>query len=158
VRTVTDRGVSTVVSYVLALAIVALLSSALVGGFAPLVTNQQQEAAQSTLSVLGNDLAADLTTADRLVTDGGANLTVAVHTRLPDRVAGSHYEVAIRQPDPGETVYVLVFRTADFETGTRVTVRTRTPVETRTGTDALAGGALRIRYDQTDDELEVTHA
>jgi len=152
-----DRGVSTVVSYVLLLGIVAILASALIGGFAPLVVNQQQGAAQSTLQVLGNDLAGDVESVDRLATEAGTNGTVVLRSRLPRTVAGSPYEITIERL--GATgVYELRFHTVDFPTNTSVRVRTRVPVRERTGSAALDGGTLRVRYDPVADEVVVENA
>lgn len=152
----TDRGLSTVVSYVLVLGIVAILTSTLIGAFAPFVTNQQQSAAQSTLKVLGNDLATDIETADRLAREAGTNGTVVLRTQLPTRVAGSTYDVAIAQVGSG--TYEIRFRTTDFETNTAVSVRTQVRVQPRTGTAALDGGDLRIVYEPGPDELVVRRA
>lgn len=156
-----DRGVSTVVSYVLSLAIVALLTTTLLSSFAPFVTDQQQDAAQSTLSVLGNDVAGDVATVDRLATRPGENETVTLRTRLPDRVAGSRYEIAVENStaDGGPPYdYELRLRTNDFEASAVVPLRTRTPVVERPRTDPLDGGALRIAYDATADRLVIRHA
>jgi hypothetical protein len=66
-----DRAVSTVVSYVLVVGIVAILATMLVGGFAPFVTDQQESTAQATLETFGNDLAGDIGTVDRLAGQAG---------------------------------------------------------------------------------------
>lgn len=151
-----DRGVSTVVSYVLVLAIVAILSSSLIGAFGPFVTNQQQSTAQSTLEVFGNDIAGDIDSADRLSRDVGANGTVALRTRLPQQVGGSPYEIEIART-AGET-YEITLRTDEFDASSIVVVRTRTPVAERTGADALDGGLLRIVYEPGSDRLVVRNA
>ena len=156
-----DRAVSTVVSYVLTLAIVAILTSTLLASFAPFVTDQQQDAAQSTLSVLGNDLAGDVDTVDRLATRGGDPETVALRTRLPDRVGGSRYEIAVENAtvDGGPPYdYEITLRTDDFEASAIVHLRTRTPVEERPGPDALDGGPLRVVYDTAADRLVIRDA
>lgn len=156
-----DRAVSTVVGYVLTLGIVAILVSTLMVSFAPFVTNQQQDTAGSALAVFGNDLAGDIDSADRLATRAGTDGAVSVRTRLPDRVGGSHYEIEIDQvgvrDTPGGTAYdyEITLRTVDFDTNVIVSVRTRTPVEQRTGTDALDGGTLLILYDAADDQLVI---
>lgn len=153
-----ERGVSTVVSYVLTLGIVAILSTTLLASFAPFVTNQQQDAAQSTLSVLGDDIAGDVDAVDRLATRSGTTETVEFRTRLPDRVGGSRYEVRIENATDGGGPpydYEITLHTLDFEANAIVSLRTRTPVETRPETDPLDGGVLRISYDATDDRLVI---
>lgn len=150
-----DRGVSTVVGYVLTLAIVALLASTLLSSFAPFVTNQQQDTAGSTMTVLGNDIAGDIETVDRLATDA-ENGTVELRTRLPDRVGGSRYEIEIARADG--VGYEITLRTLDYEASASVRLRTRLPVAERTGSGALAGGDLRIAYDADGDRLVVRNA
>jgi hypothetical protein len=156
-----DRGVSTVVSYVLTLAIVALLTTTLLANFAPFVTDQQQDATGSTLSVLGNDVAGDVDTVDRLATRPSEPGTVELRTRLPDRVGGSRYEIAIENStaDGGPPYdYEITLRTLDFEASAIVRLRTRTPVETRPATDPLEGGTLRIDYNATADQVVIRDA
>ncbi|QLD87093.1 hypothetical protein HWV23_15635 [Natronomonas halophila] len=153
-----DRGVSTVVSYVLTLAIVAILTTTLLSAFAPFVTDQQQDATQSTLSVLGNDIAGDVDSVDRLATRGGDVRTVEFRTRLPDRIGGSRYEIAVENEttDGGPPYdYEIWLRTSEFEASAVVRLRTRTPVETRPGTDPLDGGTVRIGYNATADRVVI---
>lgn len=140
-----DRGVSTVVSYALILGIVALLLVALTMAFAPLVTSQQTSAVHSTLEVVGNDLAGDVESVDRLAVAAGANGTVVHRTRLPERIGGSSYRIEIDQPG-GETYYEITLRSPDHELGVTVTVRTQTEIDVaEIGT--LDGGHLEIAYE-----------
>lgn len=153
-----ERGISTVVSYVLTLGIVAILSTTLLASFAPFVIDQQQDATQSTLSVLGNDIAGDVDAVDRLATRPSTPETVAFRTRLPDRVGGSRYEIRVENTtvdDAPPYDYEITLRTVDFEASAVVRLRTRTAVETRPGTDPLDGGVLRISYNATDDRLVI---
>ena len=145
-RQMDDRAVSTSVSYVLVLGIVALLSSGLVVGFAPVVTDQQQETVRSTMAVFGNDIAGSVDSVDRLVTKAGANGTVELSTRLPDRVGGSPYEIELinRTAENGYPGYHydIELRSADPETTVRVRVRSRYPLESES--NVLDGGTLQI--------------
>ena len=142
----TDRGVSSVVSYVLVLGIVALLTSTLVVGFAPFVTNQQHETVHATLQVLGNDIAGDIQSADRLVTEAGDDGTVELRSRLPDRVGGSTYEIEVLNRT-GEIEhagyhYDIELRSAEPETTATVRVRTNQPLKGEP--TVLDGGTLKI--------------
>lgn len=150
-----DRGVSTVVSYVMVLGIIAILMTTLVSAFAPFVINQQQSTAQSSLEVFGNDLASDIETVDRLVLKAGENGTISLRTRLPDRVGGSRYEIEIEQRGASTATYTIRLRTVSLETGGIVHFRTETPVEEQMGTRALDGGILRITYDKDADKLVI---
>lgn len=144
-----DRGVSTVVSYVLTLGIVVLLLTTLVGVFAPLVTNQQDDAVRSNLDVFGNDLAGDLESADRLA-GGGDNVTVEVRTRLPDRVGGSAYEIEVNA-----TAERITLWSPDHDTGMTVTFTTEVDVR---DPGLLDGGPLKITYDTDERELVIQNA
>ncbi len=141
-----DRGISAVVSYVLVLGIVALLASALVTGFAPLVANQQHDSVHSTLEVFGNDIAGDINSADRLATKAGDDGTVELRTRLPDRVGGSPYEITfVNLTEEGEHSqydYDIELRSSDPETTARVRVRSQRPLEGES--DVLDSGILKI--------------
>lgn len=141
-----DRGVSTVVSYALILGIVALLLVTLTTAFAPLVSSQQTSAVHSTLEVVGNDLAGDVESADRLAVAAGANGTVVHRTRLPDRIGGSPYRIAIDQPG-GETYYELTLRSLDHDVEVTIMVRTRTEIDVAE-IGALDGGHLEIAYEE----------
>lgn len=157
-----NRAVSTSVSYVLVLAIVALLISGLVVGFAPLVSNQQQETVRSTMTVFGNDLAGDIDSADRLATTAGDDGTVELDARLPDRVGGTPYAIALTNRT-GENAYPdyhydIELRSVDPDTIVRVSVRSRHPLEVESG--GLDGGNIRIElvHDGTDSKLVMRNA
>lgn len=152
VAAMSDRAVSTVVSYVLTLGIITLLLTTLVGVFAPVVTSQQDDATRSTLEVIGNDIAGDLESADRLagvVGDG----EVELRTRLPDRIGGSTYEVEI---EPEGNSYKILLQSDDLETPVTVSVVTDADVET--DPDTLEGGILVITYDGDQERLVVKNA
>jgi hypothetical protein len=140
-----DRAVSTALSYTLILGIVTLLLTGLTAGFAPLVTNQQAEAAHATLEVLGNDVAGDLERADRLAVAAGSDGTVVLRTRLPERVGGSPYEIEVA--DTAEThLYELTLTSRNHETSATVRVRTQTAVDVD-AIDTLGGGPIEIVFD-----------
>lgn len=144
----TDRGLSTVLNYVLMLTVVSLLISGLVFGVGNTVENRQQEALGEELDVVAQRLAADLATADRLAveTDGGG--TVELTADLPRRAVGSRYEIEIA--DEGDDRYRITLRSHEPEMSAEAYVRTTTPVEA----GAVDGGNVRIAY--TGSELEVT--
>lgn len=149
-----DRGVSTVVSYVLVLGIIAILMSTLITAVGPHVIDQHRSATQSTLEVTGNYLASDIESADRLVTAAEGQGTVSFRTELPDRVGGHRYEIEIEQ-DGNTTASLITLRTSNLETEVIVPIRTRTPLEERSGAQALDGGTLQITYDEEADKLMI---
>ena len=105
-----DRAVSVTVSYTLTLTIATLLIGGLLMSTGSLLGAQTERAVHEELDVIGQTLAANLMSADRLVTVGGhdeSDVEVRVDTTLPDRVAGSSYTIQLHAPtesDPGELV------------------------------------------------------
>ena len=147
-----DRGVSTTLGYVLTLAITTVLVSGLliaVGGF---VSGQNERVTRSELDVVGQRLATDVEAADRLVeagsADGGSNATVVVRSRLPERVAGRTYRVAVNESGRGR----LVLSASDPDVSVEVSVVTDVAVANAT----LGGGPVRIAFD--GGKLEVSSA
>ncbi|MFC6974724.1 hypothetical protein ACFQL1_08555 [Halomicroarcula sp. GCM10025709] len=144
-----DRGVSTALNYVLALAVVALLVSGLFVGMSGFAEERRDGAVRTELSVVGNRLATELGTAERLALTGDAR-TVRVGVALPARVSGTDYAVAISRTAPEQYVLVLRAPAADVS----ATVRLRSRVRVRPTT--VGGGDLRVVYDGATDRLEVT--
>lgn len=150
----TDRGVSTVVSYALILGIVALLTTGLLFSMSGFVDGQQRDTTHSTFEVVGNTLAGDVAVADRLVTASEQPQTVSVTSTLPDRVAGSSYVIDVEDTGDGSAVLTLRGGAGTGDGGdvfTTVTVRTETPVESTT----VEGGAVEVRYDSANETLVV---
>lgn len=143
-RRADSRAVTVPTDYVLLVGITALLASGLLAGAAGFVGDQQDGAIRAGFNVVGNDLAADLTTADRLADslgdDGQASLTVD----LPQSVAGTTYLVAV-----DNTTTVPVDRTYTYElvlTSTAPEVTVRVPLVTRRPLtlETLDGGPVEI--------------
>lgn len=153
-----DRGLSTIVNYVLILGILAILTTTLVGGFGPFVTHQQASVGRATLTVFGNDLASAIGSADRLVIAAGPTGSVELGLRLPDRVGGSPYRISVARAPPGPSDYVVTLRAVDVEAVAIVHVRTSTPLTERTGSASLRGGTLTIRFDRNGGNLVVSNA
>lgn len=147
-----DRGVSVVVSYVLALGIVALLVSGLFISMNGLVDNERERAVRSEFTILGNQVATDLTAVDTLAhtTETG---TVTLSTSLPDRVAGSSYDLRISH-QAGDR-YELRLRSHDASVTVTVRFRSTVPVAHPV---SLAGGDLHITYDAATGEVVVDDA
>jgi hypothetical protein len=144
---VTDRGVSTAVGYVLTLGITAVLVSGLLVAAGGVVEDRRDATSRDSLDVIGQRLASNLMSADRLAETRSAK-TVAVDVALPARIAGSGYRIHV---DGGSSTLIL-----ESDVGTvqrRVRFATTTPVTT---TD-VRGGALRIVLTPAG-ELEVRSA
>jgi hypothetical protein len=144
-----DRAVSVTVGYVLTLAIASLLLSGLFIAGGAFVDTERERAAQGQLSVIGERLAADLMTVDRLAgtAESPANLTVDRPVTLPPRVSGAGYRIAITTSGAEGTEGTIRLESDRTDAIVEVPFRTRADTEIRNAT--VAGGDLRIRWDPT---------
>jgi len=143
----TDRGVSTVVGYTLPIGISSILIVGLLVGVGGFVADQRQSTIRDGMQVVGQQVATDLTSADRMVRVGGEEVRVV--RELPPDVVGSSYRIRVQGGAGGATE--LVLRTDDPVVQVRVTVRTETAIEA----NSIGGGDVVIAYDAANDRLEV---
>lgn len=140
-----ERAVSVTVTYALNLVIATVLIAGLLTVTADVVEDRREGAIRSELSVVGNRVAADLMSADRLA-QAGTDPDVRIETTLPRRVAGTYYTVTVAaEPDDPH----LLLRSGDPEVVVTVPFRNETAVANGT----VAGGDVSIVLD--DDRLEV---
>ena len=147
-----DRAVSISVGYVLNLAIATVLFSALLIGGSGLVESQTRIVTSDELSVTGQQLAAELSAADRLV-EAGENdpAELSLRTELPDRTAAGGYTIDIEHDDGEGTIEL---RSTNPEVVVEVSFRSETDVLDTT----VNGGSAEIEYDVGEDRLEVSSA
>ncbi len=143
-----DRAVSTVVGFAIMLGIIGLLTSGVIMGAANYVDSQRTDVTRTELSVVGNQLAADLTAADTLAGVPGTD-AVEVESELVTFVAGGTYRIDISEGD-GDNAYQIVLTSNPTQVSTVVTVVTDHDVET----GSVNGGDLTITA--TGGRLEVT--
>lgn len=143
-----NRGVSTVVGYVLNLGIATLLVTGLLVSGATVVSDQRERTVRAELDVIGNRMAADLETADRLLRAGSG--TVTVRSSLPETVAGSVYDIEIRATD-GDVELVLEAR--EPSVSRTVPVRNGSAIQPTT----VTGGELTVRNDTGTGETLVVN-
>ena len=150
------RGVTVPMNYSLMLAVVAVLAGVLVAGTGAYVDDQQDRSVRAGLEVVGHRIAADLGTADRLATALEGDGAVELQTDLPATVGGTTYRVdlVLVSSGPDADRYDVVLTGTDPSVTVSVPVRTRRPV----AASGLAGGAVRVTYDEATDTLEVTSA
>ena len=139
------RGSSIPLSYVLTLAITAILLSSLVSAAGSLVDERRDSVAREELRVVGEHVTARLMAADRLAATDPSSL--AVRGRFPSRIAGRPYRVTV---DTGGARPVVHLRVDSPNVVVEVPFVTRTPVVETTvvGGDlevVLAGGSLEVR-------------
>ncbi len=146
-----DRAVSTTVTYVLTMAITAVLLAGLITAAGGLVKDQRTQAVRNELHVVGGRMAGELTSADGLV-QAGTQPAVRLRTTHQRQVAGRYYSVeVVTGSNPlCSSSECLVLRTDDVTV--TVPFATKTPVEP----GRVQGGTLAIEYDATNDTLAVS--
>ena len=143
-----SRAVSTTLSYVLSLAIATILITGLIIAGGNYLDTQRKQVIRDELTVVGQQLVADIERADRLVRAGDTDnsMTVVVNQTFSNSVTGESYQLTI---DPTDKTLVLNTTTPDV----RVSVTIAS--ETALSASSARGGVVQIRYDQPDDHLEV---
>lgn len=147
------RAVSTTLGYTMNVAVATLLLTGLLIAGGNVVDDERERTIRAELRVVGQQLAADLTAADRLVVGLDSSAVVRYERDLPPAVAGSPYTVeVVGGADPH-----LVLSTDDPD----VTVRVSLTAESALHSSAVAGGDVVIRWADPDGdadyELEVTN-
>lgn len=145
----TDRAVSTTLNYVLALAVVTVLISGLFIAANDVVESQRERSINSELTVLGNQLASDLSALDRLVIASDAKGTARISSTLPDTVAGKTYSIDLQDP-PVADRYEIELSTNQPPVTVTVVVRLETPLVS----SSLSSGDLVLEYDGTNIEVQ----
>lgn len=155
-----DRALSVAVNYTTSLIIVTMLMTGLLMAGGDFLDQQQEATIDAEFQVIGNRVASDLGTADRLVaaTTGTSEDTVRLTTELPESTAGSQYTITINSStSTGDVWNVAIHMNATSATIIR-TVRLKT--QTRVLNTSTNGGNFEITYvdddgDGTPDALEV---
>jgi hypothetical protein len=141
-----SRALSTPVNYALVLAIVTILASGLLLAATGYLADREEETTHAELTVIGDRIAADLVTMDRLARSTDGDGTVTYDSELPRSVAGRPYTVTIEPPDGDD--YRIRLTGGDDVTVT-VPVRSATPIVP----GDVDGGDLRYTSDGTSIEV-----
>lgn len=139
-----NRAVSTTLSYTLTLSIAALLITGLLVAGTDYVNDRREQVIRAELTIVGHQVASDLSRADRLVR-AGQSPTVRMNQTFPDRVSGSGYDITVENQE------TLMLRSVDPEVSVTVSLAVETSLVTGTTAD---GGVVQISY--TGSALEVT--
>lgn len=139
-----ERAVSVTVGYVMTLAISTLLLSGLFVAGGSFVESERERAAQGELTVVGERIAADLGTVDRLAASSASReeLTLVRSLTLPSRAAGTGYRIRVTASGTEGTIALESERT---DAAVEVPFRTSEGVAVRNAT--VDGGDLEIRWD-----------
>lgn len=139
-----DRGVSPVFAYVLTLGISTLLIAGLLVAASGYVEGQRSAVGENELQVIGQQVSADVSAADRLSrTEGAADATV--QRDIPRTVVGSSYKLHVRDDDEGPTRPYLELTASNPDLSVQVGVALApdsTLVES-----TVDGGSIVVEYD-----------
>lgn len=144
-----DRAVSSALGYVLSLGVTVILITGLLLAGGNFVDGERTSITRTELDVVGQRLASQLSSADRAAMTAGTDGRLEIEARLPDRVAGTEYEIEIGTP-PGSGKTTLALSTRAPDVSVAVTVRTTTPIRNAT----VNGGSVRIAYVDSDGDSE----
>lgn len=150
----TDRGVSTVVGYIIALSITTVLVGGLIAGSSTFLRGQQERVADETLSVVGEQVATGIASVDAPPNSDEER----VRLDLPDRVAGQQYRIEVEQtagpstsPATSDDIVKseLTLTTDSPPVEVSVPVTTKSEIVSDSGSDAFAinGGEVVIERD-----------
>lgn len=146
-----DRGVSTTVSYVLALGITTLLATGLIFAGGQFVADQRERAVQTEMQIVGEQLASDIEQLDRAIGADPTRIDAGEITRrLPNTIAGESYVVELR----GGPNASLQLRTESPDVSVTIPIHNMTAI----GPSVTTGGTVVVRYDADEHEIEVDDA
>lgn len=136
-----ERAVSVTVGYVLNFAVAALLVSGLLVAGGGLIESQTEQVATDELSVVGHQLADELSSADRLVRAGDVS-ALSIRSELPRRTAAGGYTIDVDVEEDSDEGTVEL-RTNSPEVTVTVPFRLTSTLHEA----SVSGGPLRIEYD-----------
>jgi len=131
-----DRAVSVTVNYILGLSVTFLLVTGLFIAGGDFVSDQRETSVRTELQVLGEQVAADISQADRLAQSTGDNASVRVRRELPSRVSGVSYAIEIQ----GGTDPEVLLTTNDPDIEVTVDFTNETNVEMT----SITGGPIAV--------------
>lgn len=147
-----DRGQSISINYTMSLIVVTVLISGLFIATNDFLEDERENVTRSELEVLGNRIAADVATTDRLARSTDGDARVEVRTTIPRSVAGSEYEVTITSSSPADIEHYDV-EIQLRAPGTRVTKNVTTRTAFAVEDSHLNGGPFEIVYDGSTIEV-----
>lgn len=140
-----ERGVSFTLGYVLTVAIAVVLVGGVLVTVGQVVSEERRGTVRDEAAVVGDQTAAAVMAADRLVQQGnGSNITIDL--RLPDRLADQPYTVTLRANASDAVVLV------ETETPS-VTVVTALTNQTRVEAATVVGSEVRVVYNRSGQRL-----
>jgi hypothetical protein len=145
-----QRAVSTTLNYALNLSLATLLIAGLLIAGGNFVQDQRKQTIRTELRVIGQQIAADVASVDRLARAEDSVDTASLNRKLPERVADSTYSVKI--PDTGPP-YTITLTSTNPDVSVSVNIDTQTNIKTPL---SVSGGTIEI-YLNTEDKIEVVN-
>lgn len=140
-----ERAVSFTLGYVLTVAIAVVLIGGLLITVGQVVSDERRGTVRDEAAVVGDQTAAAVMAADRLVQQGnGTNVTIDL--RLPERLADQPYTVTLRA---NASDAVVVVRTQTPEVTVVRSLTNRTHIEATT----VIGSDTRVAYNRTGERI-----
>ena len=151
-----DRALSVAITHVLTIAIATILIAMLVTSAGGMLETETDRSAETSLETVGERLAGEIGSVDRLAPDGEGSVTVVADH--PRTVANSGYTVEILDSSTcRDEASLLDGSNPCLElTATDAGVTTHVPVSNETALDtdaAVSGGEIEVRYDPDDEEI-----
>lgn len=151
-----DRAVSVAITHVLTIAITTILVAMLVTSAGGMLETETDRSAETSLETVGERLAGEIESADRLAPDGDGGVTVVADH--PGAVANSGYTVEIHDSSTCRDEAPLLDGSSPCLelSATDAGVTTHVPVANQTALDtdaAVSGGTIEIRYDEGNEEI-----
>jgi hypothetical protein len=146
-----DRGQSISINYTLSLVIVSVMISGLFIAMSGYLDDERAQVTRSEFEVLGNRLAADISTADRVARTTGTGAEVRIRTSIPDSVAGSSYSILVTSSPTGSGFHDVEIQFKASQYGVSRNVSTRTKYEVVDG--GVRNGPYEVVF--TGSTLEV---
>ena len=153
----TDRGTSITITHVLTIGITTLLIAVLLTSSGTLLENETERSAESSLETIGERLAGEIESVDRMTTNGADSVSITADH--PRTVANSRYTVTLLSSctesplvDNSSSCIRLTATNADTE----VYVPVVTDTELKDGSSA-SGGSLEI-YLNSNDKIAIRRA
>ncbi|MDG5776924.1 hypothetical protein VB773_13035 [Haloarculaceae archaeon H-GB2-1] len=141
-----DRAVTSSLDYALSLGLATLVLTGLLTAGAGFVDDRRDRVVETQLRVIGQQIAEDVTRADRLVEAGTSVGALELHTSYPERIAGARYTVEVDGVDDE-----LRLRSQS----SNVSARVELVVHTDLADTSFSGGSVVVSYDPSAAELEV---
>ncbi|MFC4986618.1 DUF7266 family protein [Saliphagus infecundisoli] len=147
-----DRGVSVALSHVLTMGITAVLIAGLLMGASAMLDGQSERGADRSLETIGERVASEVASVDRLAREDPRPGTVELRVDHPDEVSGRTYSVGLSESDCGTLIQsACVVLSAP---GARTTVQVPLAIDTSIASESAQGGEMRIIYDGDEIRLE----